>query len=30
VRALERGPVSAEEEEYMIWLAGLTQQPVLT
>ena len=30
LKALERGPVSAAEEEYMIWLAGLTQAPVLT
>jgi hypothetical protein len=29
VRALERSPMSVEEEEYMIWLAGLTQQAVL-
>jgi len=30
LRALERGPVSAEEEEYMIWLSGLTQAAVLS
>lgn len=30
VRAMERGPVSQEEEEYMIWLSGLTQTAVLT
>jgi hypothetical protein len=30
VRGLERGGVSAEEEEYMIWLSGLTQPAVLT
>jgi hypothetical protein len=30
VRALERGGVSTQEEEYMIWLSGLTQAPVLT
>jgi hypothetical protein len=30
VRALERGGVTREEEEYMMWLSGLTQAPVLT
>jgi hypothetical protein len=29
-RALEQGGMSAQEEEYMIWLSGLTQAPVLT
>jgi hypothetical protein len=29
-RALERGPVSGAEEEYMIWLSSLTQSAVLT
>ncbi len=29
VKALERGGVSREEEEYMLWLSGLTQAPVL-
>jgi hypothetical protein len=30
VRSMDRGPVSREEEEYMTWLSGLTQAPVLT
>ncbi|MBS1854234.1 MAG: hypothetical protein JST11_02630 [Acidobacteria bacterium] len=30
VAALERGGVTREEEEYMMWLSGLTQAPVLT
>ena len=30
VRALERGGISAAEEEYMIWLSGLTQAAILT
>jgi aryl-alcohol dehydrogenase-like predicted oxidoreductase len=30
LRALERGGVSKQEEEYMIWLSGLTQAAVMT
>ena len=30
VRALDRGGISPAEEEYMVWLSGLTQAPVLT
>jgi aryl-alcohol dehydrogenase-like predicted oxidoreductase len=29
-RALEKGPLSREEEEYMIWLSSLVHAPVLT
>jgi hypothetical protein len=30
LQALDRGPLTAEEEQYMIWLSGLTQAPALT
>jgi hypothetical protein len=29
-RALEKGPLTREEEEYMIWLSSLVHAPVLT
>jgi hypothetical protein len=30
VRALDKGPLTHQEEEYMIWLSSLVHAPVLT